>query len=219
MKAYAYCAAAPGSLYDRMARVLVASGARNGVDVEVERVPRPTVRDSDTFVDKAIAWSRAVHRTNEPFALLDCDLIVRRPLADVWALDFDVAVTTHEGALNSGVVFVRPSLHVRRFFGEWPQRTIEWCHKNQPGAKPRYSDQDALAGMLAGAPSLRVVELPMVEWNSTQLTWWHESLDDARIVHVKSGARALLEDTNACVGVWERKVADMWRNEERRCRT
>jgi hypothetical protein len=216
MKAYAYCSATPGSLYDRMADVLVASGARNGVEVEIERVPRAVTR-GDAFTDKAIAWSRAVHRATEPFALLDCDLVIARPLRDVWAHDFDVAVTTHAGALNSGVIFVRPSLHVRRFFGEWPQRTIEWCHKNPPGQKPRYSDQDALIAMLASAPRLVARELHMHEWNSTQLTW-HMRSNETRVYHVKSGARAILEGANKRPSASETFVADLWRNEEQRCR-
>lgn len=214
MKARSFVRAPLDSIYHRMGRVLRASGARHGVDVQVDRHTHAIARSS-AFVQKAHDWTEAVHTATEPFALFDCDLLIRRPLDYLWNVHFDIAVTVNGDVdtLNSGVIFVRPSDRVREFFDQWPARTALWCARNTLGGKPRYSDQDALIELLRAPHPLCVFYLPMVEWNSTQLTW-REGIDRAHILHVKSGARALLEGRNPQPNRYEREVARLWREEE-----
>lgn len=197
-------------LYRRMARVLASSAHRNGHRIRIDYGPE--MHKSKAFVAKATAWARAIADADEPLALLDCDMVVRAPLDPVWSHDFDLAVTTHGHYLNSGAVFVRPTARVKRWFADWPELTRKWVAMNVV-EKPRYSDQDALAEMLSSPRGLEILELPMAIWNSTQMTW-ECGLEHARIVHVKSGARAILTGENKRPTAVESRVANLWRAEE-----
>ncbi len=142
---------------------------------------------------------------HEVYAWMDADAIVVRPLGDLLAIDFDVAVTLRPGEeigttqpttnyLNAGVVFFRNTAAAREFVAQWIERT-----------KQTQNDQAAL-NQLVGAGwtdyewresydtttmrgGLSVHVLRANEWNFS--SWAGRPPADVRILHFKHGWRAL----------------------------
>lgn len=204
-----------GSPYHRMARVLEHTARRYHKHVMVERRGGAFTGDrSAAFKCKARDWTEIITRSapGDVLCLLDADTFFQRSAELIQASDFDIAVTTHQGALNSGVLFARPSDAVISFFASWAWRTDKWCAKNRADSI-RYGDQDALEDMLREDRTLRVLRLQMREWNSTQKTWGL-GIEDARIVHFKSDARAHVFGGRDCSNA-AMVVANKWRSLEK----
>jgi hypothetical protein len=208
-------------MYARLARVLEHSARKHNPTASVEVVntdPSPTGRGLDGFLRKARDWTRVLAEAVDgtELALLDVDTLVLGGLSSAFYRPYDIAVTTRGEmrTLNSGVIFVRVSDHVRRFFAPWAARTEPWCARNTADSI-RFGDQDALIEML-GEPHgpLRVLELPSAIWNATQHCW--PPIDGCRVLHIKSDARRLLFGGKLHGQRGAQRVAEMWREAERK---
>lgn len=209
----------PEGTYARLAKVLEHSCGKYHNDVSVIYREGHCQDRSHAFKRKAVDWFGAIATATQPLALLDTDTMVLASLAPAFAEPFDIAVTVHATAkgkaLNSGVLFVRPSERVTQFFAQWPAATEQWCKRNSKQLI-RYGDQDALIAMLRQDHGLTVRELPMAVWNSTQLCW-PAGIEEARIVHVKCDARGHLFDRVPLRTHGADAVVRVWRDLEKEC--
>lgn len=204
------------SIYARLARVLAYSAKRYHARVDVIRGEELPEDRSAAFVLKARDWTKTIVQSDELTVLLDCDTYVRASLVPAFDREYDIAVTRDEkGRLNSGVLFVRPSIRVASFFAQWEERTREWCTRNTSD-KIRYGDQDALEAMIQRNSTLDIASVPMRIWNSTQRTW-AKGIDTARVVHVKSDARKNIEYGAALTNIGAQAVVNEWLSLEREC--
>lgn len=214
MRVVAFWYGSDESIYARLARVLSFSAKRYHARVDIVRGPELPADRSAAFILKARDWTRAIVNADELTVMLDCDTYVRASLVPAFDREYDIAVTRDEkGRLNSGVLFVRPSIRVASFFAQWEDRTREWCARNTPD-KIRFGDQDALEAMIQRNSTLDIASMPMRIWNSTQRTW-AKGIGSARVVHVKSDARKHIEHGNALTNIGAQAVVTEWLELER----
>lgn len=154
----------PGSSrWRRMAAVLEYSAKRHcpGWDVNVEEVPGPTdpsplgmpahaanTRKLDWWADRVVSAADGAQQL-----LVDADVVVLRPLDDLWEMDFDLAYTGRPpGArfpLNAGVVAVRACEGTRALFGAWVAENAQVLRARRESARARYGgcNQAALGSL------------------------------------------------------------------------
>lgn len=156
----------------------------NGVD-EVVRIGK----------DMELMPFRLLHLASYPhdeMLILDTDILLRKPVEDVWARDFEIALCHREESkltiqgtdfdvakmmpFNTGVMFSRSQefwAHCAVWLSEQPLENQKW-----------WGDQMAVAQM---APKFRTLVLPSQEFN-----WTPKSADDqsdARVWHYKGTNR------------------------------
>jgi hypothetical protein len=200
----------PLRCYERMAAVLAFTLARHctGWDRRVEAfAPADDCRPramADSYVwntQKMLFWSRLVDEAPDgaELLLLDADIMVLRPLDDLWTRSFDMAYTTKVDArlpFNTGVVALRLSPAVRAFHERWVNEQLKMLRDQAFHATYRHKyggiHQAALGYCLeqGAAKHLELLELPCTEWNCEDATWRQFSPETTRIVHLKSGLRS-----------------------------
>jgi hypothetical protein len=173
-------------------------------------------------------WARIVAsaQDGERLLLIDADTFVVQPLDPVWDLDFDVAITTKPRQahypINGGVVFLRMSAAVRRFFEAWRDVNCRMLH--DPGLhhpwKRKYAgiNQAALGCLLEESrpADVRILELPCTVWNCEDFCWSEFDPTVTRIVHVKSALQiACLRNP---VPEEFKELASLWRSLDSRTR-
>ncbi len=207
---------AGGDMYGRMLRALRNSVAANCPTQPLEVID-PTEMSLPTGIGSGAAnsnarlsfqcntakmrlWESVVAdaEDGECLALIDADVIVLRPLADVFSAEFDLAMTWRpEGAkfpFNSGVVFVRVNDRTREFFAEWRRVNDEFLADGERHQqfRARYGgiNQAALGAMLESdlAANLNILKLDCEEWNCEDSTWALAN-DATRVVHIKGRLR------------------------------
>ena len=131
--------------------------------------------------------------------LIDGDMLIQKPLDDIWSHDFDLAYTIRNGGtrlpLNGGVVFLRVSDATRAFMQAWWDVNIRFLrrpleHRNW---RLKYAgiNQASFGYMLEkGHPVKKVEKLLCSEWNLCE--WERHDPNGARIIHVKSTLRRAL---------------------------
>lgn len=216
----------------RLARVLERSARTHCPtwSIVIERLAPPVRRghapDSSALANtvKLETWNRDVQAAPDGarLLLLDVDTVILRPLDPLWDRPFDVAYAERAGVklpLNGGVIAVRVSDAVRRFFADWTaanarmltDRTLHQLWKRKYGGL----NQAALGFVLEeGGHALTWGRLPCVEWNCEDSTW--SAFDPAvtRIVHLKSALRqAIFGSGPRAPHVWP--LAQLWRRLER----
>lgn len=201
-----------GDQYGRLARVLeyTASVHCPGWTIRVEHVTAPTFYTSAIGVlshvtnSQKLEWWRSVvvdAEDGDRVLLIDADMMITRPLEDVWRRPFDLAYTIRtEGRLplNGGVVFVRVSPATRRFVDRWfavNQGFLANANDHRHW-RTKYAgiNQAAFGYMLERErdPGLALERLTCHEWNSENTTWAKFDPALTRIVHLKSGLRRAL---------------------------
>lgn len=201
--------------YLRMARVLDYTAALHcaGWDRQVRRIEPPPITDAHMAAaashvyntQKMESWYQAVMAAadGDRLALLDADMMIVRPLDDVWDLPFDYAYTTKDSRFpfNSGVMFLRVSPKVRAFVQAWRdenRRMLREYDFHMPWRKKYGGINQASLGYALDsglAADLTIARLPCPEWNCEDTSW--RTFDPAvtRIVHIKSQLRlAIFQD-------------------------
>ncbi len=122
---------------------------------------------------------------------LDTDVLVRRGVEDVWARNFDVALTTRrEGACRDpNGVDVRKSMPFNTgvIFSRKPEFWVKCRERMSPPYHwGWYTDQVAVAAV-AETRKFHVLVLPGVEFNWTPNT--EDERSEARIVHYKGNRK------------------------------
>jgi hypothetical protein len=194
--------------WPRLARVLAYTAARHcpGWDTRVLALSPPP-RTLDPFAAdhsrsntwKLDHWCSLVEQAEDgtPLLLMDADIVILRPLDDVWQKPFDVAYTTRPGAFpfNGGVVFVRVSDAARTFFRVWGEENRRMFvdrlyHRTW---KRKYGGMNQAAfGCVLESPhrqALSILELPCAEWNCEDMSWATFDPAVCRVLHVKSELR------------------------------
>jgi len=154
-----------------------------------------------------LEWWRGVVAAAEDgdrVLLIDADMMITRPLADVWDRPFDLAYTIREEGrlpLNGGVVFVRVSPASRRFVDRWfavNQRFLANANEHRHW-RTKYAgiNQAAFGYMLERETDPAIVGLELArltchEWNAENTAWAKFDPKITRIVHLKSGLRRAL---------------------------
>jgi hypothetical protein len=201
-----------GDQYGRLARVLEHTAAVHCPDwtIRVERLTAPPVYTSALGVNSHVTnsqkleWWRGVVAAAEDgdrVLLIDADMMITRPLEDVWTRPFDLAYTIREAGrlpLNGGVVFLRVSPATRRFVDRWFDRNQRFLasaiEHRQWRTKYAGINQAAFGYMLERDrdPAVTLARLTCHEWNSENTTWAKFDPAVTRIVHLKSGLRRAL---------------------------
>jgi hypothetical protein len=157
--------------------------------------------------------------------LIDADVMILRPLAPLWDLPFDVALTRRPELsrfpFNAGVVGLRISPAVREFMTQWRdinRRFLADRKLHKPWQR-RFGgiNQAALGCVLeqdVDATVLDVRRVPCETWNCEDSTW-RAFNEDTRIVHVKSMLRSAIFDGVAGVASYRALVA-RWRSLDRK---
>jgi hypothetical protein len=198
------------SRWRRMARVLEHSAREHcpGWRLHVERIEAPTEGSplgmpAHVFNAAKLAWwarQIAAAPDGAELLLVDADVVVLRPLDDLWASPFDFAYTGRpEGArfpLNAGVVALRVSEKIRDLFMLWcfeneavlnaqrERARAEWGGCNQAalgvlfGRMEWRAIPDPFGGYLRGIREarlggmpFRIATLPCLEWNCENWSW------------------------------------------------
>lgn len=231
--ACAFGAGGPTSPWPRLARVLAYTGAQRcpGWTVTVETIappPAQTLRAAAAShldnTHKLDRWCAIVAAAPDDarVVLIDADTMILRPLDDVWALPFDVAITVKAQPvhpINAGVVFVRVSARTRAWLEAWRDENRRMLHdaRHHQVWRRTYGgiNQAALGAVLASTSSdVALAQLPCREWNCEDSSWRAFDPDITRIVHLKSQLRlAVFHGVPAAGEV--RRLATLWRSLER----
>lgn len=203
---------AAGDQYGRLARVLDYTARVHCPDwtIRVERLKAPPFYTSAIGVhshvtnSQKLEWWRSVvvdAEDGDRVLLIDADMMITRPLGDVWDRPFDLAYTIRtEGRLplNGGVVFLRVSPATRRFVDRWfahNQRFLANANDHRAW-RMKYAgiNQASFGYMLEKErdPAVALERLTCEEWNAENTTWSKFDPAFTRIVHLKSGLRRAL---------------------------
>lgn len=193
-----FCTDGRGGRYGRLADVLEHTAAKHCPTWTVQRSVVPIIGNQPS---KLRHWRDVVDAEPDgtPLLLMDADMMITRPLDDVWDQAFDVAYTVRDPRWsvwpnNAGVIFCRASDAVREFLRRWiaadvPLLATTGAVRKQWLATHGSVEQAALEQALAASPDLRVLALPCVEWNCEDSSWAHFDPERTRIVHVKGALR------------------------------
>jgi hypothetical protein len=115
---------------------------------------------------------------HEEMLILDSDVICKAPCPEVWAQDFDVALTRRAGddmPYNTGVMFSRS-------IDFWQEALEFLLRRCKPKHQDWYGDQLAVVGV-ANTRHYHVLDLPCDLYNWTPEN--REEQSDAKFVHYK----------------------------------
>jgi len=155
--------------------------------------------------------------------LMDADMMILRPLDDVWDRDFDLAYTVkpqERFPFNSGVVFLRVSDRTRAFVEEWRRenRRMLGDSRHHQVWRKQYGgiNQAALGYMLSKGDraGVSLLTLPCAEWNCEDSSWARFS-SETRVVHIKSGLRRAIFFGLLSPGAGIPEIVKVWRGFER----
>lgn len=200
--------------FARMARVLEYSYRHHGdiCDVRISRLSADMRRPRTGVEAHAHNTQKLEHWVSEALAmpdgseliLVDADVMVLRPIADIWEQAFDVAYTVKAEPLppsapfpfNLGVMFLRMSEPVRGLLSAWLRMNADLFAMTPTDARvwrrTHGGINQAAFGMIVerGAlDGLKVLTLPCAEWNCEESAWDTFDPDRTRIVHVKGELR------------------------------
>jgi hypothetical protein len=223
--------------FERMAAVFRATAEQHcpGWDLNLRHVDEqqmPAHRSARqghvSNTQKLEDWNDTVQAASDGARLLliDADTFFVNPIDDIWAMDFDIAYTVKRSRFpfNLGVIFVRISDPVRRFFEAWVamnrkmlmSKVLHRQYRDRFGGINQASfgrtlETDAVRGV-------NLLGIPCVEWNCEDSAWADFDPRKTRIVHVKSALRrALFDDSKddmAKPGV--SRLVEMWKGLEAR---
>jgi hypothetical protein len=148
-------------------------------------------------------WVDAIKASNENTAIMDCDMLVLRDMADAFDFDFDIGYTirTSKIKLNGGLLFIRPNKKSIRFLETWVK--INQAMYDSIGTddselyesyRKKYAgmNQASLGWMLENyEPDIKIKPFPCVEWNVCQEDWATFDPETARCLHIKSKLRQM----------------------------
>jgi hypothetical protein len=164
-------------------------------------------------------------KNGEVIGLLDCDLMVLRPLGSIEEEEFDIAVTYRpEGSkllFNSGVVFVRISNRTKNLYAEWwevAEAMLEDIEFFKRWRDPFGGINQTSLGYLLGKNrwrKLKILKLPCQEWNCENETWTMFAAN-TRIVHMLGDLRLAALDGRITGTFQMREIAKIWNRIEDR---
>lgn len=222
-----YSVAPRAAYWPRFATVLEYSARQHCPqwDVHVHQIDPPTLqlRLSDGHIanaHKLKAWALLVAGLPDgtPVLLLDVDTVILRPLDDIWDQPFDIAYTVRPTSypINGGVLFVRISTQVRRFFLAWLAEQAKQC--SDKARHQRYQRlwrgyNQAAWGALreeGHMDRLTMLPLPCQEWNCEDTTWARFDPHVTRILHVKDHVKNAILSPRAIHHPLHRAMAQRW---------
>lgn len=190
----------PSGRYMQMLSEMIRSAKNYMPEVEVvvhsTFAPERTVTDSvDGNLVKLQKQQKIIWQETEPFIFADCDLKFFGDITDVFEDDFDIAFTERTNRatappLNVGIVFVRPSDGVRKFYDEW-LKSAEWLINHTTVLNhylTRYKGicQAALARVSEQRFPIKIELYPCSVYNACIEDWKKGIQDVSRVVHLNS---------------------------------
>lgn len=216
-----------GEQYVRLAQVL-AYTARTHLptwDRRITEIVPPTDRSALANAShvwntaKLEAWADAVAEAPDgtPVLLMDADMMILRPLDDLWAWPFDLAYTLRSRSslpFNGGVVALRITDQTRAFMARWVALNRQFltdAAAHQPWrAKYAGINQASFGALLEAADhGCDLLTLPCAEWNCVE--WELFDPEITRVVHVKSKLRRELFGWAAPVSPVHKRLISQWK--------
>lgn len=163
-------------------------------------------------------WNAAIQASDlgDQILLIDADTFITAPLDDVWEMPFDIAYTVRSWRypINGGVMFLRVSHAVQRFFAAWA--ALNRAMLTDPALHaPYYArytgiNQASFGALLERETELEMLALPCREWNCEDSAW--SGFDETtRIVHVKGDLRRQVFSKNRLSkGAAVDRLAALW---------
>jgi hypothetical protein len=220
-----------GERYARLARVLEYSARQHCKDwcVSVRYIEPPSYTSNMQNpshvwnTQKLKEWKDAVldAQDGERILLIDGDMMILKPLDDIWERSFDIAYTIRESGrlpLNGGVVFVRVTDKSRAFVESWWDQNLRFLSDAKSHAiwRQKYAgiNQSAFGYVLERVQhGCSLLTVPCQQWNCENTEWAHFD-EKTRIVHVKSKLRRAL--FGLCTpGSSEKRLISIWMKLER----
>jgi len=196
-------------IYASLARVLDYSARKHCPEWDVNVAllePRPYISGMGNLshvwnTQKLEFWRRQTEEAPDGARLLliDGDMLIQKPIDDIWDRDFEMAYTIRNGGtrlpLNGGVMFLRVSQATRQFMRNWWEVNIRFLEKprEHDNWRRKYAgiNQASLGYLLEQGTGLAKIEkLLCSEWNLCE--WERHPPSGARIVHFKSTLRRAL---------------------------
>lgn len=143
-------------------------------------------------------WNEYIRDNNQNTVLIDCDMLLRKSIHDIFDHNFDIGITLRGESfrsLNGGVIFIKPNENVKDFFEKWYNKN-NYLLEN-PKKLEYYSkiyrqgiNQSSLCLLLdEERDKYNIKYFPCTEWNCCQDSWNKIYDVNNRIVHVKSSLR------------------------------
>lgn len=165
----------------------------------VKKIDPP--RDKNKLWDNVTKFKAWVEIDDDkPYALLDCDMLVREDVSEVFKEDFDIGLTRRTNRpdrINGGVVFVKPSENTRRFFNDWFEAVL-FLMKNRDIYRPLKNKylgicQPAFFYLLENnkLDYLKIKYFPCAVYNACEDDWKNEIKPEVKLLHLKT---RLLQD-------------------------
>lgn len=172
-------------------------------NVSFVRVNVPVNDEAELVSQKMFLWEEVIKdpkNHGRKVAILDCDMIVRKNLSEVFNMPFDVAYTaklnfTSRCPINSGAVYFRNSNQAKNFLLKWCKDTKDILRSGGISELNTYNfggiDQFTLCQLLGQAPYLGrrnvrgidTIGLPADIYNLHH-DW--RNYDGAYVIHFKS---------------------------------
>lgn len=219
-----------GDQYERLARVLdyTASLYCGNWDVRIRQIAMNVdyqtngIHSHVSNTEKLIHWNRIVQEAPDGAEILvmDADMMILRPIDDVWKQSFDMAYTTKRAKLpfNGGVIFLRVSDRTKTLMAAWLDANMALLRspKSHQLWRKKYGgmNQAAFGQLLPRIRSefgVHLIELPCREWNCEQSAWHTYQPEFTRIVHIKSGLRRAVLGKTSVIEAHLMPLVKKWR--------
>jgi hypothetical protein len=161
----------------------------------------------------------------ELLCMLDCDMMVLRPLEPMPSDDFDLAYTPRPAGsnfrINTGVYWVRVSNALKSFVDAWEHAVQEMLKDealhHEWRVQHRYGGihQAAFGYMLQRASGLEIAELPCAEWNCVDGLW--ALATNPRLVHIMGQLRDCCFRHLRPGSPAMARMVEKWRSYDHRC--
>lgn len=143
---------------------------------------------------------RHLAELNQPALIVDTDILFQKDVSDIWARDFDIALTWRppgsvKGPRGEDLAKMMP-YNTGVMFCKNPEFWIEahkYCKRLNPGLQDWYGDQVSVRDV---SKKFKLLEIPCEEWNYSPKSP-EDKPANARILHYKGDRKAwMLSNTS-----------------------
>jgi hypothetical protein len=173
----------------------------------------PSGKAEEALLANWILYARQLYIESPLFdcdsVFIDPDVLVVRPIDDVFDMDFDIAFTERDvkgDEINTGVVFVKPHKkdQLIGFFNELRKKSRNYPYNKQTWFGDQKAVNDVLRETGDKYGDLKIIRIPCDIWNASpciektpeKLERNRKMAAEARIMHFKGYRKSLMD-------VWE----------------
>lgn len=225
-------------MYKKMSEVLIKSIIKHDptANIKIDYIEAPKIKILRkayvyTNTEKLKYWVDYINNIEDNTVLLDVDMVLNKPINDVFNKDFDVAITTRENdtfyrnntkaPINGGVIFVKPTEGARQYFKDFYEINDKMLNDFQL----LHQWQEECVGMNQAAmqylrknPSdkYNILELPTLYYNLCPPEYKSFDPDKTSFIHLKSHLREQIFRFYKKRGEYKikkNKIPDRYKNE------